>query len=90
MLSISAFAFSIDSLLVANIDINPVSSISILASELADISFITFPPWPITSLILSTATCILSKRGANSFTSFLATLISFAISESICNRPSFA
>ena len=43
-----------DSLPCPNIEIKPLSSISIFVSELADISFITFPPDPITSLILST------------------------------------
>ena len=54
ILFISSLALSMDSLPCPNIEIKPLSSISIFVSELADISFITFPPDPITSRILST------------------------------------
>ena len=42
----------------------PSSLISTLAPLSSTISLITFPPEPITSLILSTGTCIVSILGA--------------------------
>ena len=61
----------------------PSSLISTLAPLSSTISLITFPPEPITSLILSTGTCIVSILGAVELTVSLGFSMAFAISARI-------
>ena len=61
----------------------PSSLISTFAPLSSTISLITLPPEPITSLILSTGTCIVSILGAVELTVSLGVSMAFAISAKI-------
>ena len=87
---IIAIAFLIASPLLPEILTKPVSSISTTAPLVAQISLITLPREPITSLILAGEIFKLSTRGTLAENSFLASGKASFILPRICILPSLA
>lgn len=68
----------------------PSSWMSICVPVSLVIAWITEPPLPITSRILSGWILMVIRRGANSLSSWRGAVIAWAISPRICSRPAFA